>query len=120
MKKEIASFYNDKNLPVSEILKRGRLKGLNDPQMFQAMENIYYRVLGGEQIKNINIVKIVWEEAKQVQGRQYAYVEEILEAQENEITKLKNYITYLVIFGSIGFITIYFISMLYWDWVRYF
>jgi hypothetical protein len=68
---KMIGFYQDKNIMISEVVKRGAKQGLAEPQILEGLEKVFDRVQSGENIKPISLVWEVWEEAKKTQGEEY-------------------------------------------------
>jgi hypothetical protein len=71
MNKEMMQFYNDKNILISEVMRRGGKQMLTEPQIIEGLQVVYDRVEAGEQIKDISLVWEAWQAARQSQGTEY-------------------------------------------------
>ena len=71
MNKAMIEFYKDKNILISEAVRRGLKQQLTEAQTLEGLEKVYNRVRSGEMIKDVSLVWQAWEEAKRNQGKEY-------------------------------------------------
>jgi len=86
MKKIVANFFEGKSLPIVEIIKRGKTRGLHASQIEEGMEVVYEK---RDTIKDINLVRAVWNEARSVKGEQYVIAKGIIDRLRGQIKDLK-------------------------------
>ena len=126
--KEATAFFNGNNLPIHELIKRGRKQGLKEVQTRAGMVKVYERIMNGEQIKPIRMAWKAWNEGKSANLDEFMILEQdkeslrgIIEKLETDKLTLESVIDSLGLFkkwaivvGSIGWmIAVFFILNLY-------
>ena len=93
MNKAMIEFYNEKNILISEAVKRGMKQQLTEAQTLEGLETVYNRIQDGEQIKDVSLIWEAWEAARRSQGKEYMQWCKSRDEYMAEIKRLNGYIT---------------------------
>ena len=91
MKKEIRDFYVEKDLHISKLIERGKVKNLNKAQIEEAAVLVYKRIQSGEEMKTIKMAWEVWRVAKRLEGKEFAKEDLTIKGLEGSLQKRKLY-----------------------------
>lgn len=118
MNQDMIQFYNDKNILISEVMRRGGKQMLTEPQIIEGLQAVYDRVQGGEKIKDISLIWQAWEEARRSQGKEYL---EWCLSRDEYMIKIDLLERSIVNRDSViwSLITIFVSTAIFWYWSTY-
>ena len=104
MKKEIRDFYTSKELHLSKLIERGKLRNLTKAQVESAAIIIYDRIRSGDEMKTIKIAWEVWALAKLIGSQKILDEDATIEGLKNSLQRRKLYeaiVANILIWGTV-------------------
>ena len=87
MKKQIREFFDSKGLETHKLVEKNKLN-LDRRKIEYGMKRVYKRLADGEEIRDVMLARLVWEEANSVKTKELKDYE--LELEEKLIVHLNN------------------------------
>lgn len=103
MRQEIIEFYKNKGFELTK-LYRAKPTNITNIQIQAAAHDLYWKIHGGLEIKDINIGRRIFEIAKTIEYKEFAKDQHTLEHSKEIISKLRDqrFWAYMIAFCSIS------------------